>query len=241
MAFQWLKKKHIKSFTVFCSAAVLTVIGSVMAYFTSTDAATNRFIGGRFDITLTETKWDPQNGREVVPGDELDKNPQVINNERTPGYIFLKVTVPCDTQKVDNDDGTEFGKLDSGVPLYKFMVNIAGYYFADETFTPNQTVNSHWSLVTAGNEDYTFYDLTNKQYVYVYAYALNGKLTPVEKGETTEPLFDKLQLWNFDESYDPDLSHSVTVEALGIQADLAGYSADQIGEIWAILSEGGGG
>ena len=236
-----IKKEQIKSLAVVCSAAVLAVIGSTMAYFTSTDQVTNQLIGSRFDITLTETKWSPDKGRNVVPGDELDKNPQIVNEERTTGYVFMRVTVPCDSQMVDNDDGTPLGSKKENVPMYKFMVHIAGdVYRIDETFSPAQAVNSYWTLLHEGNNTYTSFDSENDMYEYVYAYAINGSLIPLAKGETTEPLFDKLQLWNFNEEYDPGKSHSVEVTAFGIQADLPGYSADLIEDIWELAKGGSG-
>lgn len=46
-----------------------------------------------------------------MPGDELDKNPQVMNMERIDAYVFLRVTVPCDTEMVDNNDGSPKGTI----------------------------------------------------------------------------------------------------------------------------------
>lgn len=232
-----LKRQHFKSLLVVCAIAVLVVIGSTVAFFTSRDESTNRFEGGSFDILLTETKWNPEAGREVMPGDELEKNPQITNVERIPGYVFLRVTVPCDSQMVDNDDGTPLGEVSAYVPMYKFMVRNGDSYDVDTTFTSAQQVHRHWQLVSG----YPKRNEAEQAYVYVYAYANPSALIPLRQGEITEPLFDKLHLWNFDESYDPAQSHNVLVEALGIQADLPGYTAGQISEIWAILDRGGGG
>lgn len=230
-------KRHLRSLLVVCSAAVLIVIGSTVAYFSSKDEASNRFVGSQFDILLTETKWDPKAAREVIPGDELEKNPQVTNIEQTDGYIFLRVTVPCDTQMVDQDDGTPLGTVSASVPMYKFMVQDGEIWAVDQSFTSTQVVHSNWKAVSG----YPVYKADEQQYVYVYAYCNGSSLRPLKNDETTEPLFDKLQLWNFNESYDPARSHSVRIEALGIQADLPGYSASQISDIWAILDRREGG
>ena len=106
-----IKKKYIKIFAAICSAAALMLISSTIAYFTSTDVVTNKFVSSRLDIVLTETKWNPQAAGEVMPGDELDKNPQVMNMERIDAYVFLRVTVPCDTEMVDNNDGSPKGTI----------------------------------------------------------------------------------------------------------------------------------
>lgn len=236
------KKKHILSLAALGSAAMLVLIGSTMAFFTSTDSVTNRFAGSRVDITLTETKWDPETAQGVIPGDELDKNPQIINNEDIDTYVFMRVTVPCDTQMIDNDNGTPLGGLGSDVPLYKFMTgdgNDPESFTYNDSFSAAQSVHSHWSLVN-GDRGFTHYDSEGKKYIYVYAYTSGNELAPVRKGEATEPLFDKLHLWNFSESgYNENTDHSVRVEALGIQADIAGHPADDISGIWAIL-EGSG-
>ena len=247
-----IEKRHVWSILVVCSAAVLIVIGSTVAFFTSKDETTNHFVGSQFDILLSETKWDPEQALNVVPGATLEKNPQVTNNERTPGYIFLRVTVPCDTQHIDAADGTPAAS--ANVPLYKFMVlegdtgltteglatqtegegaNSKRYYY-DPHLTGQQAVHSHWSLVAG----YPVADAETKQLTYVYAYTAGSALTALREGETTEPLFDKLLVWNFDESFDPQRSHTVRVEAFGIQANLTGLS---ISQIWSILDDGGEG
>lgn len=233
-----IRKKHLKSILAVCAAAVLFAVGSTVAFFSSRDEITNRFAGGRFDIILSETKWDPNAAEGVVPGDELPKNPQVTNNEKTPGYIFLRVTVPCDATAVDNDNGTPMGSTDAKVPIYKFMVSDGN---TPETFTSNtdfstaQTVNGNWKPVLEPQ-----YSAAAKTCTYVYAYTAGGEaLAPLSEGATTEPLFDRLHLWNFNENIDEDHNHSVLVEAFGIQSDLPGFSADQVSEIWQIVSGGG--
>ena len=236
-----VQKKHARSMAVLCAIAVLLVVGSTVAYFSSSDEITNRFASSSFDIILTETNWNPLAARDVLPGDELPKNPQVINNDRTPGYIFLRVTVPADATAVDNDDGSSFGEAPEHVPLYKFMVwngDSPASYSVDSSFSAAQRVrSSQW--IALGSPSYRAAD---QSYVYVYAYSTNGStLSPLREGETTEPLFDRLQLWNFNESIDLEQNHSVLVEAFGIQADLPGYSASQLEAIWTLASGGGGG
>ena len=239
-----LTKMNMRNIAVICSAVALTLIGSTIAYFTSTDAATNKFVGSRFDIILIETKWNPETAKEVMPGDELDKNPQVMNIERADAYVFLRVTVPCDTEMVDNDNGTPKGTIgaDGRVPMYKFMVSQGTdpeTYQSDDSLSAKQKIHDNrWILLSENNTDYTDYDKDKQQYVYVYAYAENSSLIPLKKGEITEPLFDKLQLWNFSErEYDSGKDHSVRVEALGIQTDLPNLSANNISEIWEIVGD----
>lgn len=153
-----LQKKHFKSLAVIASVTALVVISSTMAFFSSNDNTTNKFIGTRFDISLTETKWDAEQAKEVIPGQELDKNPQITNKEQTEGYVFLRVTVPCDTQMVDNDDGTPMDSALTNVPMYKFMISAGTNpetYLSDTEFSPKQKVHSHWKLIDDSGSNYT--------------------------------------------------------------------------------------
>ncbi len=229
-----IQKKHFKSLAVIASVTALIVISSTMAYFTSKDNTTNKFVGSRFDVMLLETKWDPEKAKNVIPGEELDKNPQITNTERANCYVYLRVTVPCDTTMVDKADGTPMGET-GAVPMYKFMIKDSANdtYVADESFSPKQLVNDHWQLIHEDGKDYTEYKSDTKDYVYVYAYADGGTPTILERNDITNPLFDKLLLWNFNENFDKDKPHDVKVEALGIQTDIP---ASDINGVWAYLS-----
>ena len=230
-----IQKKHLKSLAVIASVTALIVISSTMAYFTSKDNTTNKFVGSRFDVMLLETKWDPEKAKNVIPGEELDKNPQVTNTERANCYVYLRVTVPCDTTMVDNDNGTPVDTAENAnVPMYKFMIkNSDDTYVADESFSPKQLVNEHWQLIDSDSKGYTEFDSENKDYVYVYAYADGDTPTIVERNDITNPLFDKLLLWNFNEKFDKNKPHDVKVAALGIQTDIP---ANDIYGVWDILS-----
>lgn len=241
------KKKNRRSIAVVCAAAVLIVVGSTVAFFSSRDETTNRFAGNRFDIILTETEWNPNAAYDVVPGDELPKNPQVTNNEQTPGYIFLRVTVPCyDTQSGSTGGNSQ----ESPVPIYKFMIrnhaisdeNDPGAYDWDAQEDGGQNVHSQWTLVDGPD----YHDASNTM-TYVYAYSRDRVyLTPLKEGETTEPLFDKLRITTFHKNIDYDRNHNVLVEAFGIQSVLPGFPEGQIPEgqfwdVWQLLVGGEGG
>ena len=246
------RKKNRRSIAVACAAAVLIVVGSTVAFFSSRDETTNRFAGSRLDIILTETNWNPNEAVNVVPGDELPKNPRVTNNERTPGYIFMRVTVPCgNVTMLDKPDGTSLETSAVNVPLYKFMVSKSDaplVFEADTTFTPAQKVRSQWKLVSG----YPKYIEQDKVLTYVYAYSTDQtSLTPLLEDQTTEPLFDKLWVWNFNQNslnqsggnqgYVSGRNYNVLVEAFGIQAVLPGLEANRISDIWALLDGGGSG
>ena len=74
---------------------LIAFIGGTIAYLTDTDSATNVFTLGNIDITLTEPSWVATNAQNIMPGAEIDKDPQ-INNVGTAGaYVFIKVEEPC--------------------------------------------------------------------------------------------------------------------------------------------------
>ena len=232
---RFMQKKYFKSLAVIISVTALIVISSTMAYFTSKDNTTNTFVGSRFDVMLLETKWNPNTAQNVIPGESLDKNPQVVNTERTPCYVFVRVTVPADTTMVDNDDGTPVSQSSGvNVPMYKFMIKSGDDYVSDTSFSPMQVVNEHWQLIHKNGSDYTEYNSEQKEYVYVYAYAEGTTPTLMERNDITNPLFDKILLWNFNEKFDAGKDHNIRVEALGIQSDI---DANDINSVWALLKE----
>lgn len=49
---------------------------------------------GSIDVKLTETKWIPENGKQLTPECEVDKNPAVINTGKNEAWIFLKLQIP---------------------------------------------------------------------------------------------------------------------------------------------------
>lgn len=230
-----MKKKNKKAVALVLSGTAIILIGSAMAYFTSVDNVTNRFIAGKLDITLTESNWKPENAVNVVPGDVIEKNPTITSNEDAECYLFMRVTVPCDSPEIEYDSG-EKGALrptdKSALPMYKFIVTENDTDSYDDTTTWNQNVHDCYTLVNAPVRK-------GNRLIYTYAYVdENTKLISVKKGETTEkPLFDKIKIWNFNEKYLPDEeytspSYDVTVEAFAIQSEYLSADAENIQEVW---------
>ena len=75
---------------------VVGVVGTTIAYFTDTDNKTNTFTIGNVDIELTETAWNENNAKNLMPGDTVAKNPTITNKSTTnTAYVFAEVDVPC--------------------------------------------------------------------------------------------------------------------------------------------------
>ena len=63
-------------------------------------------------------------------------------------------------------------------------------------------------------------------------------MTPLRKGESTPPLFDKIKLWNFNEKAYQHMEN-VIVEAVGVQAGLfiSEQKEEKPAEIWEFLNK----
>lgn len=253
------KKRSPAMATAIIVVFLLIVVMITLAMFTSFDLVTNRFDAGKVDIVLTETKWKPEDATKLVPGEDLDKNPVIKNNEQTDVFVFLQVTVPYDRFELEKDSGTDKGKvLDNShafVPLYKFMTLLNDNNTPDDPSDDNytktpvlvntnevnlaQSVNSGWYLMS------TTPDTTNRKITYLYAYVgSNGskimeKLTP--GSETSKPLFDKVCLQNINGniwdgsklvSFGGGRTYGIVVEAYGIQADYLG-TGNEAESVWA--------
>lgn len=86
-----MKKKLVATLASVCLVAALGV-GATLAYYTSTtEAAVNTFTVGDVDIKVTEPEWDPEDGKDLVPGAEVAKNPMITNTGASDGYMMLQV------------------------------------------------------------------------------------------------------------------------------------------------------
>ncbi len=235
------KKTKLRNIAAICSAAVLMLIGSVMAYFSSKDEASNRLTAWwRFDITLTEENWDPDSGESVVPGDILPKDPKITNGAAS-AYVFMKVTVPCVSPEIEHENGDNAGKIretisaENPIPLYKFGVKSGDSYLFDENLNTNQKVNTGWTLLNGMPKQQGNY------YIYVYAYTDGDALKRMDRMQTTEtPLFDAVKICNFNEAsglMEKDMS--ILVEARGIQCDNLEIVSPTPENVWALLADRG--
>ena len=222
---------------------MIVLLTVTLAMFTSGDLVTNRFSGGRVDISLIEPNWDYEDGLNVVPGEIIAKDPYVVNNEKLDVYVFLKVIVPCDSDIVIEDDqGDDKGKPLDGivypVPLYKFRDQ--NDYF-DPDLNSEQAVNPQWVLITG----YPEVNDGNTEYTYVYRYIGNNQesktLQALSEGQqTSSPLFNSIKVLNFGEKgFDPNRNYGIKVKAYGIRTEfLNGDMTTNIpSEVWEKIGE----
>ena len=250
--------KTKKNLIFAASLLILFIFSTIMAYFSSVDAVTNRLEAANLDILLTETKWNPAKGEDIVPNEELHKNPEIINKDKTSAYVFLRVTVPyilgvtveyrADQTAEDEEGnstiiahhGENMPRITDPMPMFKFIVtDNKGIDNLSNTLTYEQLVHDDcWYQLS-----YEI-DKSARNIVYLYAYAAKTndeiQMISLSKGEkTAKPLFDKIRLINYDEGSFLNGSYSVDVEAFAIQTDClidGETTSSDPNKVWMILT-----
>ena len=96
------KKKALTTMAA-CGLVAALGVGGTMAYLTDSEQTTNTFTIGKVKIDVQEPGWDttdknnnniPDKAEDVVPNQELAKNPLIENTGSNSAVVFLKVTVP---------------------------------------------------------------------------------------------------------------------------------------------------
>lgn len=192
----------------------------------------------------------PDINEDQVPQQETDKDPMVTNKSVSDAIVFMKVTVPVRTFTHVNDDGSRGEKKADELYIFKqgqmaTQANPNGQEYAFKYAAPagaNTTIaadpvtshTNHWNENWTELENFEEGQKHDKQYrTYVFGYntRLHGLKSIQDKtwsgatasdkvGETTVPLFQKVQLQNFiDSEITPGEIQNITVQTYVIQAD----------------------
>ena len=189
-----MKKKQ----TIIAAVVLMLVllVGGLIAYFTDTKSVTNTFTIGKVKIKLEEPNWDETKAKDLMPKQEVKKDPKITNDNTgtdkstSPAYVFLKVEVPCYTTNPTAPATPETKDL----------------------FT--YTVNSGWTEL-----NHTACTSSSEKSTYVYYYGTGGTLTELALGATTPTLFDKVVLANIDGSETLPANVEMPVTGYGIQTE----------------------
>ena len=93
------KKKALTTMAA-CGLVAALGVGGTMAYLTDSEQTTNTFTIGKVKIDVQEPGWDttdknnnniPDKAEDVVPNQELSKNPLIENTGSNSAVVFLKV------------------------------------------------------------------------------------------------------------------------------------------------------
>ena len=188
--------------------ALVLLIGSMLAYFTDTDKATNVFtLGDEINISViennawtegtTENQYTNPNAENIHPGATVSKEPSIKNESTTtPAYVFAEVIVPCYASTGTTAD----------TPL----------------FTLNN-IGSGWAKISSDETANT----TDKTITYIYAYAssASGPMTSLAKEATTTPVFTTVTLaptLTAEQKATAPSNTNIVVNGYGIQIDNLG-------------------
>lgn len=194
---------------------VLLLIGGIFAYFTDiTSTTTNVFTLGNVDITLTEPNWDyAQDGKTIMPGETVDKDPTITNAGNDDAFVFVQVSIPYySVQTVAEEEASPA---------------VAAH--DQELFT--YTLNSGWVEVGTATVD-----STNHTKTHVFAYASSTAMTPLASGDDTPAVFDDVTFIEINDASATaittnNVSLDIDVTGYGIQAN--GLASDAPADVWA--------
>ena len=185
-------KKQLLRTLIACGLVVSVAAGGTVAYLTDAETATNTFTIGRVQIDLEEPGYpgnDSDEVKNIVPNQEIMKDPQIENTGNNDALTFLRVEVPQE-MFTDGDDGT-------GAQKKQDLFRLKG-------------VSDQWELLrteTVTGEN----GKAKTSYVYGYKKTLG-------KGATTDKLFQKVQMKNAVESDLSSNVEDIIVTACAIQA-----------------------
>ena len=185
-------KKQLLRTMIACGLVVSVAAGGTVAYLTDAETATNTFTVGKVKIDLEEPGYpgnDSDEVKNIIPNQEIVKDPQIENTGNNNALVFLRVEVPQETF-TDEDDGT-------GEQKKQDLFRLKG-------------VSDQWELLrteTVAGED----EKAKTSYVYGYKKTLG-------KDATTDKLFQKVQMKNAVESDLSGNVEDIIVTACAIQA-----------------------
>lgn len=189
-------------------------IGGTVAYLTDMEQTTNTFTVGEVKIDLVEDNYAALTAAEksnLVPNQEVAKDPKVTNTGVNDAIVFLKVTVPVKNVTLVADDGTRGTKEMQEI----FYLKSTG-----TQFTHANDFNASWIELSA-KETGTDHSGATRTYVFGYNAAIAANAS-------TSELFSKIQLKNvLEDELVAGADQEILVEAFGIQAsEVLSASAD---------------
>ena len=194
-----------------CAALAGTMAaGGIYAYFTDGETVTNTFTVGRVSLDLEEPDWIPP--ENITPEQEIEKDPQIVNDGINDEFVFLEVAVPYWNVVTAEPDGSK---------------NPAAEL---ELFT--YTVNTGWTEIGSGVKN-----TENQTVTHLYVYGTEAECTALAREETTHALFDSVRFINVVEGQGlEETTQHIILNAYGIQnSDInGGVTAPE--EVWKVLS-----
>ena len=214
-----IKTKVIAAFSAVV-VGMASICGGTYAYMTSTQAAANVLTTGKVRISLTEPNWPGNDTKEttaVTPNQEIPKDPQITNTGKTDAVVFAEAEVPIDIYDIAKSSGERQGK--EARELFWFKTKETGITDDVDTIHDGE---GEWDWLKGlcyykdANGNFADHAVSGGSAVHVFGYQ-----TILQPGETTVPVFDKVQLKNIvlqsEESLPAGDALQVDVRAFAIQ------------------------
>lgn len=206
------RSERIRTAALACSLIAALSVGSAAAYFTDTKETTNTFSVGKVSIELTEPNWNEEEAQDIIPDQEIPKDPVITNDGINDAFIFAKVRVPIAEIVTAEEDGS---KNEAAVTqLFRYETD------------PN------WTLVTENVDggtnltiqnrtgEYGILDNEHVEYIYAYTGPDSSTMQAVSAQGKTENLFPAVKFVNAVENQglEEQTAH-IVVTGYAIQAD----------------------
>ena len=210
-----IKKKLLAIAAVVVAALVATGVG---AWLSDNDTATDEMTTGKVNIKLLQTAWDETAAQNVKPNGVLPKNPQIRNVGVNPAYVFLTVEMAALPDGTRLHDGINMSPAGLDTPM-----------FATETASGAAYDSANWILIGRSS--------SAGRIRQIYAWAKDSAMTPLERGEQTSCVFDRIRLANVtDTAALQSLDTRIVVTAYGIQTTELGEDTVSPMAVWDIVS-----
>ncbi|WP_052446676.1 TasA family protein [Candidatus Soleaferrea massiliensis] len=101
------KKMSLKKITLIVSAVALVAIiavGGTLAWFTDSKDVVNTVTYGDVKIDLQEPNYDPEDAKNITPGEEITKDPTITNTGVNDAYFRAKLVIGGDLIGTETTD-----------------------------------------------------------------------------------------------------------------------------------------
>ena len=206
-----MKNRKVKTIIALTALTGVLTVGGISAYFTDADEASNTFTVGKISIDLQEPNWNPDDGKDLTPSEEIKKDPQIKNDGVNDAFVFAEVTVPYANVTIANADGTKKEAADTELFSY--------------------TINNGWVEVGTAKKD-----TTNKTITHLYAYATDDAMTALAKDATTPAVFDKVIFANIVEDEGLETTtQKIDVKGYAIQTQNVNGGKTAPADVWEVI------
>ena len=155
-------KKKILALCLVVVLAITAVTGATLAYFTDTDAQTNTITMGDVEVDLWEV-FDSEAAKDMVPGEDVNKDVYVENIGTNDAYVRVHVAVPAIVDDGDPDFNASrnflhwnFTKASYAAGQWSWLPE----YSEGEGYKGNGAGNWNFYTTKIGEDDYNVYVAT---------------------------------------------------------------------------------